>query len=259
MPDLIEPIFYLAAIPAILIAGVSKGGFGGGLGVVSVPILSLVMPVNIAAAIMLPILCFMDLFGLWAYRFKWDKSYLIILIPAAFVGILIGTFSFEFLHEAWVRLITGCIAIIFSTKYFVEKYVVKQTKPKTIPTNKNTKIGYFWGVIAGFTSFVAHAGGPPISAYLLSQNLDKTKYQATSVFLFTFVNYVKLLPYALIGQFNAEVLTVSLYFLPLAPIGMIVGIKLHKLISPIVFYLVCYTFLFITGIKLISDWIRYIL
>ena len=146
--------------------------------------------------------------------------------------------------------------------------------------------GGFWGGVAGFTSFIAHAGGPPVGVFLLQQKLDKTIFQATTVFFFTFVNFVKLIPYSMMGQFNGDILWVSLIFLPLAPIGMIIGIKLHHRVSPSLFYLIClffvilcysllffvilcysllffvilcYSLLFLTGIKLIFDWLRYIL
>ena len=122
MEYLTNPIFYLLAVPAILIIGLSKGGFGGGLGVVAVPLIAFIMPVSTAAGIMLPILVVMDFLGIWAFRNKWDAKILYILIPAAFIGIVIGSFSFEYLHEAWVRLITGLIATMFAAKYFIEKY-----------------------------------------------------------------------------------------------------------------------------------------
>lgn len=257
-----DSIFYIAAFVAVLVAGISKGGFGGGLGIVATPLIALVVPVNVAAAIMLPILCSMDIMGIWAYRNKWNVKLLYILVPASFMGIVIGTLTFEYVHEAYVRLIIGAIAVIFSLKYFMQKYRESHlTKTDILEQIKtpNTIVGYFWGCVAGFTSFVAHAGGPPIGAFLLPLKLDKTVYQATTVFFFTFVNFVKLVPYTMIGQFEGDVLLISLVLMPMAPIGMYIGIKLHNRISPDRYYKVCYSLLLITGLKLISDWVFYIL
>lgn len=259
MEYLSNPIFYLLAVPAIFITGMGKGGFGGGLGVISVPLIALLMPVSTAAAIMLPILVVMDMLGIWAFRNKWNKEILFILIPAAFIGILLGSFSFGFLHEAWVRLITGSIAVIFSAKFFIEKIKVMRGVDLVPEKPMGAKSGYFWGAVAGFTSFVAHAGGPPVDAYLLSQRFEKTLYQATTVFFFTFVNAVKLIPYTMLGQFDTQNLMVSAVLLPLAPIGMWIGIKMHYSVSPKHFYTICYSFLFVTGLKLISDWVFYML
>ena len=68
-PTLItDPLFYAAAIPAVLLFGISKGGFGGGLGTAAVPLMALVISPVQAAAILLPILCLMDLVALWKFR-----------------------------------------------------------------------------------------------------------------------------------------------------------------------------------------------
>ncbi|MTI08363.1 sulfite exporter TauE/SafE family protein [Curvivirga aplysinae] len=250
--------FYLCAIPAIFIAGISKGGFGGGLGVVAVPIIAFAVPINVAAALMLPILCCMDVVGLYAFWRKWSWKHLAITVPAAIIGITIGTFTFEYFHEAWIRLIIGLIAVIFSLKFFKKRFGYllpkHQEKDQKIP---GRLYGYFWGGVAGFTSFVAHAGGPPVNAYMLPQKLDKTLYQATTVFFFTAINLVKLIPYGMIGQFDGSVLTTSLVLLPLAPLGMYLGIKLHHKVSDDLFYLLCYSFLCLTGFKLIYDWAAY--
>ncbi len=258
-----NPYFYLAVIPVILIAGISKGGFAGGLGVISVPMIALVLPADMAAAIMLPILCLMDIFGVFAYRNQWNVDLLKILIPASFLGIIIGMLSFQHLHEANIRLITGLIAVIFSGIYFKNRFnLIKISKTSKAPIMvKMPKYisGGFWGGVAGFTSFIAHAGGPPVGVFLLQQKLDKTIFQATTVFFFTFVNFVKLIPYSMMGQFNGDILWISLILLPLAPIGIIIGIKLHHRVSPSLFYLICYSLLFFTGIKLIFDWLQYIL
>ena len=112
-----DPWFYAAAIPAIILYGISKGGFGGGLGILAVPIMSLVISPVQAAAIMLPILCLMDLFGLWAYRFQWDPVNLRILIPAAVVGITIGTLLFSYLTPEIIKLLLGAIAVLFTLDY----------------------------------------------------------------------------------------------------------------------------------------------
>ena len=116
-----DPLFYLVAIPAVLIVGISKGGMGGGLGMVAVPILSLAIPPFQAAAIMLPILCVMDLIGLWGFRGHYDKTNLKIILPAAIVGILLGALSFSHLTENHIKLMIGLIATLFTLNYGYQK------------------------------------------------------------------------------------------------------------------------------------------
>lgn len=240
-----DPLFYMMAIPAILIIGISKGGFGGGLGVVAVPMLAFVVDPVLAAAILLPVLCTMDLIGLKAYWKQWDLVLIKTLIPPAVVGVAFGAFSFHYFDASAVRLLLGLIATGFSLQYWFKRNV-----PRKAPS---IFWGRFWSSIAGFTSFVAHAGGPPISVYLLPLKLDKSVYQGTTALFFTLINYIKLIPYFWLGQLNTDNLMTSLLLLPLAFMGMYLGIMLHHRVSEQLFYRLAYVFLFITGLKLFWD------
>lgn len=242
------PLFYLLAVPAVLILGISKGGFGGGLGSLAVPLLALVVSPIQAAAVLLPILCVMDVQGAWVYRGRWDKANLKILIPAALIGLSIGTVSFRYLDSAIIRLIIGSLAVGFTIHHWLGGLLAKRAA-RGIGLLRGT----FWGTVSGFTSFIAHAGGPPLSIYLLPQRMDKTRFLATTVIFVLFMNYVKLVPYAWIGQFSRENLYTSLVLLPLAPLGMWLGIWMHRIVPENVFYRVCYLLLFLVGLKLLFD------
>lgn len=247
-----EPLFYLLAIPAILIAGISKGGFGGGLGVVSVPLMALAIDPVVAAAIMLPILCSMDLMGLKAYWQKWNVEQLKILVPAAIVGIIIGALTARYLRSSDVKLLVGMIAVGFALYHWLKPYLL----PHIEAAKTSVVQGRFWGTLAGFTSFIAHAGGPPVSVYLLPLKLPRTEYQATTILFFTLVNYIKLIPYTWMGQFSTTNLLTSIVLLPLAFIGMKLGFALHHRVSDALFYRVAYILLFMTGLKLLWDGIQ---
>jgi len=238
--------FFVLAVPVVLLVGMSKGGFAGGLGTLAVPILTLLIDPRQAAAIMLPILCVMDAFALWRYRGGWDKQTLIILLPGAVIGIVLGTLTFGIMNADMIKLIVGIVSIVFVAHYLWTKYSSQIIAPK--PQNK--VMGSFWGMTAGFTSFIAHAGGPPVSMYLFPLKMDKTKLVATSVFFFIVVNYVKLIPYGYLGQLSFDNLKTSLILLPLAPIGIWLGAWLHTKVSEKIFYVLCYGLLFAVGIKL---------
>ena len=242
-----DPWFYVAAVPAVLLAAISKGGFGGGLAMLGVPALSLVLPASQAAAIMLPILCLMDVVGVWGYRKSWDRRNFWIMASGALVGIVIGTLSFRLFSDAAIRFMVGCVAVTFSLAYWFGR------KQGTSTYDATAGKGMFCGALSGFTSFLAHAGGPPANAFLLPQRLDKTLFVGTMVMLFTAINYAKLLPYWWLGLLPVGNLTMSLVLSPLAPIGVVLGIWLHRRISPTWFYRLCYLFLFATGMKLLYD------
>jgi uncharacterized membrane protein YfcA len=242
-----DPLFYLAAIPAILLVGIAKGGFGGGVGLIGTPMVALTTTPTKAAAILLPILCVMDIVGVIAYRKTWDPVNMRILVPGSLLGILLGTATFRFLDESLIRLLIGALAVGFVLQHWLEN------QPPSQAAGPSLRVGSVWATFSGFTSFVAHAGGPPLSVYLLPQRMDKTLFVGTTVIYFTVVNYVKLIPYSLLGQFSSENLLTSLLLLPLAPLGMWLGIWLHRRIEEDLFYRIVYLMLAVVGLKLLYD------
>ncbi len=242
-----DPTFYILAAIAILIVGISKSGFGSGIGVLGVPLMALVIPPSQAAAIMLPLLCVMDIFNVLHYRLHFDRTNLVILIPAGLLGILLGTFTFGYLSDANVRILIGVISVLFVGNFFFGKRNGdRQTNPSRVQ-------GSVWGTIAGFVSYGVHAGGPPVNIYLLPQKLNKTIFVGTTVIFFAVVNYVKLIPYALLGQLSSDNLLTSLILAPLVPLGVWLGLKLHDRVNEKLFYNLAYFFLLITGAKLLYE------
>lgn len=246
---IIDPWFYAAAVPAVLLFGIAKGGFGGGLGVMAVPLMALVVSPLQAAAVLLPILCLMDLVGLWAYRGKWLWPELRILVPASIIGIVAGTLLFGYMSVAVLRIIVGTVAIVFTLHFFV---AFRRKHEADLP-HFPPPIGWIAGAAGGFTSFIAHAGGPPISMYLLRRPLDRTDFVATTVLLFAVINYAKLAPYAWLGQLSTENLLTSAVLSPLAPIGVYTGVWLHRRVSDTFFFRMMYLLLFVVGSKLLFD------
>lgn len=244
-----DPWFYAAAVPAVLLFGVSKGGFGGGLGTAAVPLMALVVSPLQAAAILLPILCVMDLVALWKFRGKWIWPELHVLLPASLLGIAVGTLLFEYMSAAVVRLIVGIVAIVFTLHYWANQ---RRKVSRSLPHYARAA-GVISASVAGFTSFVAHAGGPPISMYLLRRPLDRTDFAATAIVFFAAVNYVKLIPYAWLGQFDTSNLATSAVLIVLAPIGVLIGAWLHARISDRLFFAFVYQLLFLVGLKLVYD------
>ena len=244
-----DPWFYAVAIPAVLLFGISKGGFGGGLGTAAVPLMALVVSPVQAAAILLPILCVMDLVALWKFRGKWIWPELRVLLPASLVGILVGTLLFGYMSTSAVKLIVGAVAIAFTLHFWVNKQRSTSTELRYYPRS----YGVFGGSVAGFTSFVAHSGGPPISMYLLRRPLNRTDFAATAIVFFAVVNYVKLVPYAWLGQLDADNLATSAALVILAPIGVLTGAWLHKRVSDRFFFAFVYVLLFAVGLKLVYD------
>lgn len=241
-----DPLFYCLAIPVVILVGMSKGGFGGGFGTLAVPLLALMIDPRLAAAILLPILCSMDAVSLWSFRGTWDKLNLKILLPGALLGTLAGALTFEMTNADWIRLIIGVLSIYFVVHYLWGKRFLEQLHER----KPNKLAGSFWGSVAGYVSYIAHAGGPPVAIYLLPQHLSKSTLAGTTILFFAIINFIKLIPYVWLGQISGESFYTSLVLLPLAPLGVMLGVYLHHRVSDRIFYWISYGFLLLAGIKL---------
>jgi uncharacterized protein len=244
--DLIaNPWFWVAAVFGVILTGISKGGLGGGAAGIAVPLMALVIPPAQGAAIMLPILCVMDLAGIKAYLGKWDRRILRVIVPAGLVGTLIGTFTFRHLNDSWIRILLGVIAL-----GFLAYSLVPRGRPPAPPSDRQ---GGFWAMVSGFTSFVSHAGGPPLMVYLLPQKMEKEAFIATSLVFFAAMNYSKILPYFWLGLFDPRNLATSLALMAPGVAGIYLGVWLQSRISVTGFYRIIYTLMFLTGTKLLYD------
>lgn len=185
-----DPSFYAVAIPAVLLVGLSKGGFGGAVGFVGVPLMALAMSPVQAAAILLPILVLMDIVSLWTWRGVFDRRILVQMLPGAMVGIGAGWLMAAVVTADMVRFIVGAVAIIFVGRWLYLRHrhgADHATKPDRIAAA-------FWGTVAGFTSFVAHVGGPPFQVYTLPLKLDPKVVTGTGAIFFAVTNAVSWFP-----------------------------------------------------------------
>lgn len=233
----------------MIFAGVSKGGFGSGGAFAAAPLLALVMEPAQAVGLMLPLLMMMDLTGLRAFWRQWSWPHARQLMIGAIPGVLFGWAVFGAVSADGVRLIVGTIAIGFVVFQALRGYGMIEPPPGS----GGPVGGLFWGAVTGFTSFVSHAGGPPASMYLLANPLDKTRYQATTVIVFWWVNLIKFAPYIALGMFTADSARANLYLAPVAIVSVMVGVRAHRVIPETWFFRITYALLLVTGAKLIWD------
>lgn len=244
-----DPWFYAVAVPAVLLMGVSKSGFLMGFGSLATPLLALAVPVPQAAAIMLPLLLVMDLTGiqqLWRER---DRELLRLLVPAGLLGTVVGTLLFGLLSDKTVAAVVGGLTLLFLAQRLV--FPLRRDAP---PPPR--AVGFALGVAGGFTSFVAHAGSPPLAAYVLPLRLNPVRLAATMAVLFGAINLSKWIPYAWLGLLDGRNLVSSLALTPLAPLGVWLGLWATRRIKPDFFYRIAYTGMFLTGAKLLWDGLR---
>lgn len=246
-----DPLFYAAAIPAVTLMGLAKGGFSG-LGLLSLPLMALVVSPVQAAAITLPILIVQDVVSVWAYRYTWDMRNVVLLVLGGLSGVITGYLLAARVSDAAIEIAVGLISIAFAIRRLVlERGPVP---PKPVPAS--TPRGLFWGWVTGFTSMIAHAGGPPFQIFVMPQKLPRDVFVGTGAVLFAIINWIKVPPYLALGQFTAENMATAAALFPVAIASTWAGVILVRRVSGQSFYTAVYALLILVGGKLVYDGVQ---
>ena len=246
LPFVSDPFFYAVSIPAVLLLGISKSGFGAGFGSLAVPMMALAVTVPEAAAMLMPVLFVMDMLGLAAFRRHFDLKLIGFLIPFGLLGTLVGTLSFKLLDAKLVAGLVGVFTLVFLAQRLL-------FPPGPDSPHPPRWLGAILTTLSGFTSFTAHAGGPPVNAYVIPMRLPPLVFAASMSAFFTVLNLSKWIPYAWLGLLDLRNMVTSLALLPFAPVGVWVGVKLAHRIKPQLFYRLVYLGMLLTGVKLVWD------
>jgi uncharacterized protein len=241
-----DPLFYAAAIPAVIILGLAKGGFAG-LGILAVPLMALAASPVQAASITLPILIVQDVVSVWAFRHSFERSILLLMVPSAAVGIAAGYALAAFVSSAAVELAIGIVSIAFAL------FRLKADRGLAKAPEQSLAAGAFWGAVAGFTSQIAHAGGPPFQIYVLPKRLARDTFIGTSALFFAIINWIKVPAYAALGQFTETNLLTAAVLMPLAIVSTAAGVWLIRRVPTERFYTLIYALLLAVGAKLVWD------
>jgi len=240
--------FYLAAIPAVILIGLAKGGFAG-LGALGMPIMALgVAPVR-GAAILLPILIAQDVVGVAAFRKTWDKRILIIMLPGAILGVALGWLFAASVSANAVLVAVGAIAMLFG----LYRLWIERGGRIAAARNSPGWVGSLFGIATGFTSQIAHAGGPPFQMWVMPRRLPRDVFVGTSAIFFATLNWIKVPAYVALGQFTRDNAIATAVLLPLAILASLAGVWLVRRVPVERFYTIIYVLMVVTGAKLLWD------
>lgn len=241
-----EYSFFIAVALGVLLMGLSKSGFGAGIGFLAIPLIASYSSLELALGLMLPVLTCIDFVGLKFFYRHFDRGVIKLIVPAALLGTVLGFLFYKSLNPSMVSVIVGILILIFL--FF---RAVNLNKQKITQSNKF--FGFLVALISGFTSFVAHNGGPPILAYLLPLKLEPIKFAATLSIFFTAINIVKWIPYFYLGILNWNYIFLAMIYLPFVPIGVWLGYKLATVIPEKIYYRIVTIGMLIGGLKLLFD------
>lgn len=241
--------FWILAVVSVLFVGIAKAGFGGGVGILATPLMALAIPVTDSAAILLPLLIVCDVFAVAHYRRTFDRRSVVLMLPGAVVGIGVGAFFFGYFssNERMLQIGLGALCLFF-VLFQILRALIMGALSKRHP---HAAEGVMMGAVSGFTSTLAHAGGPPATIYLLPQKLERSIYVGTTVMFFAAINQIKLIPYLGLDILRTEHLIVIAILAPLSYVGVRIGIFLNKRFTDVWFNRIVYTVLFVTGVQLV--------
>ncbi len=243
--DLNTAVLITAAVSTFLI-GLSKGGLGGMAGPLITALMALVIPADQVLGLVLPLLIAGDVFAVSAHWKRWDRRLALLLIPGAIVGVTAATFFLTRISPQSLQRALAVIILVFIAVKLIESLVATTKLQRS-----GTWLGTIAGMVAGFTSTLAHAGGPPVTIYLLTQNLQPTTFVATSALFFMALNWIKVPYYLYANLFDIELILRFLWLLPLLPAGVWVGKHLVQRAGKRPFEIAIYLLLTISAIMLL--------
>lgn len=249
-------VFWIFVAAAVLIQGISKSGFAGGAGILSLPLMMLVMPVNKVTATLLPILILCDLNAIYTHRSNKVWGPIMEVYLPAIGGIFLGALVWWYVgregvekFEDPIKRFVGVIAIVFAL-YIIAKESSMRWIEQHRPGMKSAIVA---GVAAGFTSTMAHAAGPIVSLFLFSKGLGKSLFVGTVAWTFTLINLTKLPFYLAVGLVDYSVLRFDLFLIPLVPMGSYLGKWMHHRVSERWFNRIILVLTFVAGIQLLFN------
>lgn len=241
-------LFYLMTAFVGLLIGVAKGGLGGLIGTLATPLMSLVMPPSQVVGLLLPMLMFADVFAIVTYWRRWRTRLVLLLLPGGIVGVTIGTFFIKNASTELWRHVLAAIVIFFTLYKLLEKFILRW-----LPYKGHDWHGLLAGTLAGFSSTLAHAGGPPVAMYLLLQKVPPIEFNASSVVFFAILNWIKVPYYTYAQLFDFHRLTQVLWLMPVIPVGVALGRWLTNKINHLWFERLIVALLLISGVLLLIE------
>lgn len=246
MTDINPILLYTSVGIAGFITGLGKGGLGGMIGALLTTSMALVLPINIVIGLMLPIFIIGDIFAVSFHWGNWNKRLIISLIPGAVAGVTLGTYVINNISTSALRTGLGIIVLIFIVFRLVERKVAAHIKYQAKAWH-----ALLAGSLTGFTSALAHAGGPPIAIFLLMNDLAPGVFVATAALFFFILNLIKVPYYLSIGLFDFPLLLKVAWLMPVIPLGAYFGKSLTKRVNKVVFERILLVLLAISALLLL--------
>lgn len=252
--------WWLVVFLAVFLIGLTKSGFGAGVGLMIVPMTVVALghtDYGSAAAlgVMLPLLILGDAIAVGLHRKHFDRAVVRrLLVPWTFVGVAVGGLALWWFHHQQ-RLVVPLIKL----EVGLESVLLVGLHWWRVWRGQNLRVApsagkyALTGAVAGTFSTLAHAAGPIVGLFLLPQRLDRRVFVGTCAVYFGLLNLAKLPAYAGVRMFDRGTLLLSLYAAPLVVAGAAFGFWVNRKLNDELFGRIVYAVTFALGWYLIGD------
>lgn len=253
-----EWIAYLLVGFGVMFIGISKAGFGGGMGMLTVPICvvglgELGKDTLFAIGFLLPLLCLGDGISLWHYRRSWNWGSVKPLVPGAIIGIVVGSILMGRVSASLFQILLGLVAVVFVLFHLFREKILGKPDESVDRKPEPPHVSWIFGILSGMTSTFAHGAGPLVAMYLIPKNLPKSEFVGTNALIFSVINWMKVPFFFMIGAIHLGTLQWNLMFFMLVPAGVAVGIFLHGKVSEVWFRNIVLITTCLAGVKLLAS------
>ncbi len=217
LPDL-STTQWLLALLAGFCAGFSKAGMAG-LGMLTVMIMTSVIPGPASSGAVLPLLIFADIMAAASFRQEILWPHIRRLALPVLTGIGIGTWVMASLPPRSFPPLVGWLVLGMLSLQVIRHYYPRLAE--SLPRSTS----FLWGVglLTGASTMIANAAGPIATLYLLLVGLPKREFISTMAWLFLFVNLAKV-PFSLgLGLITGGSFSLNLVLLPSVVAGLVAG------------------------------------
>ncbi|MYK19581.1 sulfite exporter TauE/SafE family protein [Candidatus Poribacteria bacterium] len=237
------------------LTGVSKAGFGGGIGMIVVPMFTHFRSARNVIGLMLLLLFSTDVFSLRHYWNRWHRQSVTRLILGSLLGIALASLILKDISDYHLKKVIGGIACLFALLEFLRPYwqrwLGNAEQHVESAFRFKTWQGLLAGLFAGAFSTLAHMGGLVVVMYLLPQRLGNTAFVATTTATYFLLNFIKIPFYYQLDLFSTEILIEAVALLPFIALGVLTGIALNNRVPERLFSRIVLFFLFATGVHLL--------
>ncbi|WP_461032058.1 sulfite exporter TauE/SafE family protein [Streptomyces mayteni] len=203
----------LLGVGAVLV-GLAKTSIGG-IAAITVALFAAVLPARESSGALLPLLIVGDMLAVRAYRKHVDWSALLRLFPSVAVGVLLGVGFIAVVDDTVMRRTIGAVLLAVVVVHLWRH-------GRTEPDSGRWRALVF-GLLAGFTTMVANAGGAVMGLYLLSAGFPKLAFLGTAAWFFFIVNLFKV-PFSVgLGLIDQESLLLNAVLVGGVVLGAVLG------------------------------------